>query len=257
MRRQLAAFVVVAVVFGVIAFFFASRFLPSPTCFDNRKNQGELGVDCGGPCGPCELKNPKSLTVFWTRLAHADSGVYDAVALVENPNEVLSSPSLQYEFAFFDATGEIGRRTGSTFIFPQERIYVVEPDITLSREPVRVEFKIISSDWQVGQVVLPILVVENRQYRIRETAGRRQSAVEATIANTSPFDFRRMETSVVVLDKDGNVMGANRVVNENIGAGSTIDVLSLWPSELSGDAATIEVRPRVNVLAPDTVIRPQ
>lgn len=257
MRRQLAAFVVIAAVLGVGAFLFASRFLPSPTCFDNRKNQGELGVDCGGPCAPCELKNPKSLTVFWTRSARADIGVYDAVALVENPNEVLSSANLQYEFAFFDATGQIGRRAGSTFIFPQERIYVVEPDITLSREPVRVEFKVISSDWQVSHVVLPTLVVENRQYRVRDTAGRKQSSVEATIANTSSFDFRRMETSLVVLDKDGNVMGANRVVNENIGAGTTIDVLSLWPSEFSGDIAAIEVRPRVNVLAPDTVIRPQ
>jgi len=257
MQRQLAAFAVIAAVFGAAAFFFASRFLPSPTCFDNRKNQGELGIDCGGPCGPCELKNPKPLTVFWTRLARADTGVYDAVALVENPNEVLSSANLQYEFAFFDATGQIGRRSGSTFIFPQERITIVEPDVTLSREPVRVEFKVLSADWQVSHVVLPTLVVENRQYRVRDTAGRHQSAVEATIANTSPFDFRRMETSIVVLDKDGNVMGANRVVNENIGAGATIDVLSLWPSELSGDVATIEVRPRVNVLAPDTVIRPQ
>lgn len=27
--------------------------LPSPTCFDGIQNQGEKGVDCGGPCVPC------------------------------------------------------------------------------------------------------------------------------------------------------------------------------------------------------------
>jgi hypothetical protein len=25
----------------------------TPTCFDNEQNQGEEGIDCGGPCGPC------------------------------------------------------------------------------------------------------------------------------------------------------------------------------------------------------------
>lgn len=27
--------------------------LPSPTCFDGIQNQGEKGIDCGGPCVPC------------------------------------------------------------------------------------------------------------------------------------------------------------------------------------------------------------
>ncbi len=26
---------------------------PVPNCYDNIQNQGELGVDCGGPCAPC------------------------------------------------------------------------------------------------------------------------------------------------------------------------------------------------------------
>ena len=26
-----------------------------PTCFDGIQNQGELEVDCGGPCAPCEI----------------------------------------------------------------------------------------------------------------------------------------------------------------------------------------------------------
>ncbi|MBL0343568.1 MAG: hypothetical protein IPP71_23560 [Bacteroidetes bacterium] len=29
---------------------------PVPDCFDNIQNQGEFGIDCGGPCGPCPAK---------------------------------------------------------------------------------------------------------------------------------------------------------------------------------------------------------
>ncbi|MBU2443171.1 MAG: hypothetical protein KKF95_03810, partial [Nanoarchaeota archaeon] len=31
-----------------------SFFIPPPTCNDNISNQGEIGVDCGGPCPPCQ-----------------------------------------------------------------------------------------------------------------------------------------------------------------------------------------------------------
>ena len=28
------------------------------TCFDGLQNQGEYGIDCGGPCAPCEIGKP-------------------------------------------------------------------------------------------------------------------------------------------------------------------------------------------------------
>ena len=30
---------------------------PAPTCFDGIQNQGETGVDCGGPCSSCSTCN--------------------------------------------------------------------------------------------------------------------------------------------------------------------------------------------------------
>lgn len=30
--------------------------VPVPGCFDNIQNQGEFGIDCGGPCAPCPAK---------------------------------------------------------------------------------------------------------------------------------------------------------------------------------------------------------
>lgn len=251
------AFLVIAAVFAGVAFRIATKFLPSPTCFDNRKNQMELGVDCGGPCEPCELRNPKSISVFWAHLGRAAPQAFDAVALVENPNEALSSASLRYQFLFFDDQGQIGQKEGSAFIFPQERVYIVEPHVVLSREPVRVEFRITGVDWQVEQSIPLTLIVQDRQYRVRETPAGRKSAVEATVANASAFDFRRMETAVLVLDREGNVMGANRVVNENIRAGGATEVMALWPTELSGEFASVEIQPRVNIFLPDAVVKPQ
>ena len=33
---------------------------PTPTCFDNVQNQGETGIDCGGPCPACSFNPPPS-----------------------------------------------------------------------------------------------------------------------------------------------------------------------------------------------------
>lgn len=256
-RRQAITFLVIAVFAGGIAFFAVSRFLPAPSCLDQRRNQGETGVDCGGPCAPCELKNPKPVTVFWTRVSAGGPDTFDAVAFIENTNEILSSQQLQYEFTVFDEIGVIGRRSGATFIFPQERIYVIEPNITLVREPTRVEFKILGIQWELKPVQPPRFVVTESQYIVREADDLKQGAVEAFVSNTSPFDFREMETSIVVFDRERNILGVNRVVNEVIPAGARVKVISLWPSPLSGEVGTIEVKPRVNVLAPDAIIKPQ
>lgn len=256
-RRQLIAFLIIASIVGAAAFRFASRFIPEASCFDRTQNQGEAEIDCGGPCGACELRNPKSISIFWARAAHASPGVFDAVALIENPNEALSSGRVEYEFTFFDGIGEIARRVGTTFIFPQERTYVIEANMRTSRTPIRIEFRILDVTWQVGDTRAPMLVVEGRTYEARPNGAQKRSVVEAMVVNTTHFDFRRMETSIVVFDPDGNVVGTNRIVNEGVRAGERVSVISLWPAEFAGTVAAIEVKPRVNLFARDAVIQPE
>ncbi len=43
---------------------------PCPSCFDGTKNQGETGIDCGGPCPPC-IEMPvaiEKINLFWLLL---------------------------------------------------------------------------------------------------------------------------------------------------------------------------------------------
>jgi hypothetical protein len=37
-----------------------------PNCYDGAQNQGEIGIDCGGPCGPCP--GPRSLNISYSFL---------------------------------------------------------------------------------------------------------------------------------------------------------------------------------------------
>ena len=258
-RRQLAAMGIVAAIFVGIAVWFGARLIPSPTCFDNRQNHGEVGVDCGGPCLACELKNPKPLSVFWTRLAPAGGDWYDAAALVENQNQILASGDVRYEFALFDELGLVARKSGSTFVYPQERLIIAEPALRTTRRPVRVEFRVIAIAWRTGRESAPSIIVEHRDYTI--AAGgegeKKQSIVTADLFKASPLGFRAFAVTVAVFDPAGNLIGANKVAGDTLAAGGRAKIKSLWPSALPGDAGKIEIIPRVNLFDPEVIIKPQ
>lgn len=256
-RRQLSAIFVVVLFIGVVLALNIKRFIPAPTCFDNKKNQGEVEVDCGGPCAPCELRNPKPIGVFWARAVPIRQNNYDVAAFIQNPNEVLASANITYEFALFDSLGEIARRGGKMFIYPQEQVHVVEAGLSTTRQPSRVEFKITSADWTVFKQDRPSLIVANRNYKVADISGRRQSTIEATIQNRSALDLREVAVTFLILDVNGNLLGTNRTVVNNLNANTSQPVVSTWPEELKGDVGSIEVEPRVNIFDPTIILKPQ
>jgi len=244
-----------AVFLGVIAFF-VYRALPTPHCFDNKRNQGEVEIDCGGPCAPCELRHPKPVVVFWARAVPVRENIFDVAAEIQNTNEVLSSGRLTYEFALFDDFGRIAERRGRTFLFAQERLVVIESAIEVPRNPVRIEFKIVDTEWQLRKDPPPNLVVERRDYRVVEEPGITQSLVEAVIRNASAFDFPEAEVHFVLRDREGNLVAANRVLLENVSSGTRQVVKAIWPRVLP-PFATIEVNARVNIFAQDAMLKPR
>jgi len=108
-----------------------------PTCSDKIRNQGEEGVDCGGPCPElCRMGN-EGLVVDWARVFRVDDGVYDMGALVENTNAVEGAKEAIYHFKMYDEKNIlIAERFGKTFVLPDNKWVVFEGNVdTGKREP--------------------------------------------------------------------------------------------------------------------------
>lgn len=256
-KRQLAVVGIFLFIVGGWVLWFGKRLIPAPTCTDGRKNQGEVDTDCGGPCASCELRNPKQPAIFWARVAPAGANLYDAVALLENRNEFLGSAKIEYEFNLYDRLGAVAHKTGTAFLYPQERLYVIEPALRTTREPVRIDFKITKIEWREYGGSPPLLTVESRRHVAPEEGAQRQSVVEAEIFNGSGFDLAAIETGIVVFDPQGNLLGANRVAGGSLRAGERTTVKSIWPEALPGTVGTIEVYPRANLFDPHTILTPE
>ena len=255
-RRQLLIMVLVLAVFVGTGLWVFQKFLPLPSCMDNKQNQGEFGIDCGASCAPCELKHPKPITTFWARSVKVRENVFDAAALIQNQNEVLSSGHVVYEFALFDEFGLVTRKIGETYLLAQERTSVIEPSIVTSRDPTRVEFRIMSIDWQVRKDIHPNVFAERREYKVITAGEKKQSAVDVSIFNSTSYDYKSVDVYVLVLDKDGNLLGTNRTVLKSVAAGSHNPVRLIWPGELAGTTVSVEVATRLNIFDPDLILKP-
>ncbi len=257
-RRQAAVIGIMLAIAGGVGFLGWRYFTPVPTCTDKKQNQGEFGVDCGGPCEPCALKNPKTVAAYWARAIPVRENVYDVAAEIYNPNEVLSSPRFEYTFELFDDSGLVGRVEGSTFLYAQERALIVEANVKTARAPTRTSFTVRSAGWKYSADAAPRpnIVVERRQYIVVEELGKKQSVVDAQIVNNTPYDFRETEVLFAITDGAGNVIGVNRIVIDRFLSGTSRSVRSLWPGVLAGDAARVDVEPRVNIFAPGAILIP-
>lgn len=257
-RKQLAVILVILLPILVVSGFFIITSLVSsePSCRDNVQNQGELGVDCGGPCLPCDLKNPKDITVFWTRAVAVEKDTFDVVARIRNPNNFLASDKVEYEFLLFDEFGSVASSSGRTFILPQETVHVIETNLKTSRNPLKVKFRIKSVKWEIAEEFLPRFTVEKKEYKIEDVGGIRRGVVNAVIFNRSPFDFKKATIGFILLDRQGNLIGANRVGVENFVSGTRKNIKAFWPGEIPGEISQIIVEPRVNILEQDTILQP-
>lgn len=254
-KRQLLIFSIAAALLGMGIFWGLNQIIPEPSCFDNRQNQRETGVDCGGPCIPCVLKYPKKIEIFWTKAIPVSENVYDVVALINNPNAILALADLKYQFVLFDEFGKVGERKGNTFLFAQEQTHVVEVNIPTKRPARRVEFVAESANWKIYEKEAPNISVERREYRVEKIGERNQSVIEATLLNREAISYREAEVNFLVFDSNLNLLAANKILSDSLITGTRKTIKSIWPDEIRGEIATIEIEPRVNVFDPSAVLR--
>ncbi len=237
-RRQLAYFGVFAVVVALSVGWVIWYFMPAATCFDNRQNQDEGGVDCGGACDKKCLGNIGNVRVTWTRFFEIDKGFYDAAALVTNPNTLAGAKEIVYRFKLHDKDNIlIAIREGRTFINPNENFVIFESNIqTLERIPLRASIEIDPINWERVESPNPDIV--SFGYRlIRQPSSR----LEATLRNNGIFEVQKIEAVALLLDGSENAIAVSRTIVDSIADESERGVGFTWPFAISEEPARIEI----------------
>ncbi len=209
-------YVALAALLGILAwrtFFFAPA-----TCTDNIQNQGEAGVDCGGPCTPCEIKALAPLQVFTPYTLSLSTGQAIALFAVANPNSTYHAARFAYHVDVFDRGGtRIEAFDGTDSLFAGERKYIIESRITARRSNIgRIEISLSNPQWEsVAQFSAPTLSLSGV---MTEMLPRGSIRVAGSVANTGGIAASNVHVLAVAFDKyGGRIFAAQNVLTSLVG----------------------------------------
>jgi len=189
--------IVFILIFGILS----SVILKQPaTCVDEIKNQDETGIDCGGICISCELKNIQPVEFLGYSIMPLKSGRVSLLVHIKNPNETHHASPFLYSIHLFDENN-IERESfgGMASLEAGSDGYVLEANALYSN-PKDVKFEINEVNWKSKESFsAPEIVIENATTTIEKNIVR----VKGMIENKSSFESENIHI-IAVLSGDYN-----------------------------------------------------
>lgn len=232
----------VLVVLGMTYFIWKSSH--PPTCFDNKQNQGETDIDCGGPCKAC-LGEIRNLIIVWSKVFELKEGVYEAGALVDNPNLFAGLPSLKYNLKIYDENNVLLTiKEGETFMNPDDRFLVLEGDIDTERVPnkafIEIEEKL---NWERIEKEKPQIIVSGKQF-----SNEPNPRLIVKIDNKSIFPVKDILAAVILYDENKNAIAVSTSKVDLIKPNGNTEIVFTWPESFEVEPASSDILLRTDLV---------
>jgi hypothetical protein len=195
----------------------------APSCFDGRQNGDETGIDCGGPCISCDIKNLKPLIVSPV-IQFSSDRLYSVSAEIQNLNTKFAVQSFDYEINFYDKPLDVAGKKllqsikRKSFIYAGEIKNIIEAGVKITTGiPASAEIKIDANNivWKDKKDFFPPLNVEIKD--ISAALEDNQVKVSGYVANENNFSISRVVINAFLIDKMGVKIGVSKTELQNIG----------------------------------------
>lgn len=242
-RRFIILAIVGAVILAFVTVLFTVTFTKAPSCSDGVQNQGEAGVDCGGPCPYLCTDQEHAPTVLFTKALPNGAGRTDVVAQVENINANAAAKQVPYTITLYGA-GQVfvQQVTGTVDLPPSASVPVFIPGISsgnqknvrafLTIDPAQISWYGYSASGARPIVVNTLLGGATSTPRI-----------DAVISNQSVSPVTDLPVIVLVDDEQGEVIAASQTIVPAIPAQGQTTATFTWTTPFSATPAKIEVLP--------------
>ena len=217
------------------------------TCFDNKQNNDETGVDCGGSCSLMCKSDISDPVVLWSRAFPVTGTNYNLLAFVENRNKNAGVVSASYEFRIYDTNNNLlGRREGTTFIPPNQQFAIFEPRFDAGQSQIKtVTFEFSPSLVWVKKLpttqTLPIHVNNVVFDNNKDTP-----SLSATVTNDSIYDIPEFDVISILYDADHNAINVSKTHKSKLLSNSSLPVIFTWPEAIPTLPVTEDVMVLIN-----------
>lgn len=244
-RRKLVIMIIVgAFIVAFLAIVLIAVLYKTPTCSDNVRNQGEVGVDCGGPCQYLCSSQVLPPTILFSKALDNGLGRIDLIASVQNKNISAGAKNVPYHVTLYSSDQSLIREFDGTIDLPAgatEPVYV--PGVATIKEKVIGAFLAIASNaprWysmNADPRIVPKVVDTVRG----GTAS--NPLIQAVLYNPSGNPMSNMQVIIFVHNFKTDVIAASQTVVPTIPAGGQAVASFTWNSAFKSSPASIEVIP--------------
>lgn len=247
-RQLIYGTIVSLVILGVGGTYIYLKFFNiTPTCFDNKQNGREQGIDCGGACSiACRGQVIAEPIILWSRPFEVARGLTNLVAYLQNPNVSYVGHSVEYLFRVYDRDNVlIGTRIGRVTIPPVKNFAIFEQGFNSGeREPVKAFFEFSEPiTWELFRSSKPEMAVKDTRISSEATVPR----VEAMLENKTINRYQRIEVVALVYDNQGNAIAASKTVVDDLPGNSSVPLSFTWPEPFSASVSKVEIIPKLPI----------
>lgn len=241
-RKLIYTSAIVFTIAIIVVYAFRDILFATPTCFDNRQNGYESGVDCGGTCSLRCADQVLPLSILWSRALPTSSSSYDFVALVSNKNLDNAPKEIEYVFRAYNKEGvEFFTTKGSTKVPIDGDFPIIVQKVSLKEAPAQVSV-------QLKNDVPHYRVLEKPATPTIRTSGTRYEGgsiprVYSTITNTKRISFTNLPVRVILYDANNNVYGAGETVIPRLEKEGREEVVFTWDRAFTEEPTKIRIFP--------------
>ncbi len=195
--KQLIYGVLFLAVFGGLVFgIYFFNFRVGGTCVDLQQNQNETGVDCGGECVSCEIKNLAPIKVGSVLIFNSGS-VVNALTQVSNLNSAYGARRFTYTLSFYDDQNNLLKSFEKiSSVYPAEFKYVLDAGLDFGGViPTRGILKVNEVSWEaIATFARPRVSIRNQKLEIKD----QRAFVSGLLVNENPFALQSVSVQAVV-----------------------------------------------------------
>lgn len=212
----------------------------TPTCFDNKQNGDETGVDCGGGCARVCEADVSAPRVVWAKAFSLGNNQYDIGAYVENINKDAGLKNMRYTFHIFDNNGQIiAEKSGATELTPSSIALLFETGTTLTDIPGRVDVVFNPDDltqWTKAKNSDSVVLTKNQNLTNVDTKPR----FDAVLVNTDPVnDVTSLTVGGIIYDVSRNPVAISRTYVDTIPKNGEKNIFFTWPQAFTSSSTQV------------------
>lgn len=238
---------VILIVLGVLSY---STLHKAPSCVDNTQNQGESGIDCGGPCPYLCTEQEQAPVVRFTQARTNANGTTDVIAYVDNTNQGAYARNVAYSVSLYGADHTLGApiQKGTLDLPPGASVPVFLPNISSGNKPIVSAFLTIDPStikWQAGNDTRILPVVGSAMLGGTTASPR----VTAVLNNPSAIALSNVKVILALFDTAGNVIDVSQTIVPSIPGQGSATATFTWNTPFASAPARVDVLPIIG-LAP-------